>query len=207
MQFIPNWYYGANPANVFSLTSWDVHRGHCVADEIFNRYHVASAGHISETTAFHTLAVASGAATVPFLSHCFPALATFLSLLHSLPRPCGCSCLTCPQPFSVTRSSPALDLPRMPSHFPTHHLSRPSPFLLSFLPLILNMPDVFIHLLHSLSKLSVVTSEGSLGWVCWDCACDLCVVCQSTSVHQHIWRLCTLKELLKMSPAIKDFSS
>lgn len=78
---------------------------------------------------------------------------------------------------------------------------------LSFLPLMFNMPDQFIHLLHSLLKLLVVTSEGSLGWVCWDCACDLCIVCQSTSVYQHIWRLCTLKEHLKMSLAIKDSSS
>lgn len=92
-------------------------------------------------------------------------------------------------------------------------ISHPPPFqtksfsTFSFLPLRLNMPDLFIHLLHSLSKLFVVTSEGSLGWVCWDCACDPCIVCQSTSVHQHIWRLCALKEHLKMSPAIKDSSS
>lgn len=162
-----------------------------------------SRSHLS-APAFHPLAMAKGAAKVPFLSHCFPVLATFLSLPHLLSRPCGCSCLICHQSFGCILPWTCRNAISI-SHPPPFQTKSFSTF--SFLPLRLNMPDLFIHLLHSLSKLFVVTSEGSLGWVCWDCACDPCIVCQSTPVHQHIWRLCALKEHLKMSPAIKDSSS
>lgn len=154
------------------------------------------------TTAFHPLAVANGATKVPFSISLLPCLGNF-----PFPAAFAFKALWLLLPYlSSVSQGHLLSLNAISiSHPPLFQTKSFSTF--SFLPLMLNMPGLFIHLLHSLSKLFVVTSEGSLGWMCWDCPCDPCVICQSTSVHQHIWRLCTLKENLKMPPAIKDSSS
>lgn len=171
-----------------------------------------SRSHLS-APAFHPLAVANSGAKVPFLfiaspswqlsfpCHIpFPATFTFKALWLFLPY--LSSVIRCHKViFCPGLAWNAISISHRP-HFQTKFFST-----FSFLPLMLNMPGLFIYLLHSLSKLFIVTSEGSLGWVCWDCACDPCIVCQSIPVHHHIWRLCTLKEHFKMSPVIKDSSS
>lgn len=111
----------------------DVHRGHCLVDEIF----ATLLQQITSQWPQHFTPLGCGALPISLL----PCLGSFPVPLHSLSRPCGCSCHhSVSQGHLLSRN--AISVPHPPP-FQTKAFST-----FSFLFLTLNMPDLLIHLPH-----------------------------------------------------------